>query len=82
VVNLKDGRSLTGVVRTAGDKVRVGDSKGVVTEVSRDAVEEMKPSAGSTMPEGIPKLLGPARMRDLMTFLLTPPPDRAGPKPK
>jgi putative heme-binding domain-containing protein len=86
VVSLKDGRVLTGVVRTAGGRVRVGDAKGVVTEVGRDAVEEMKPSPASTMPEGIPKLLGPARMRDLMTFLLTSSPsmprDHPGPRPK
>jgi putative heme-binding domain-containing protein len=85
-VTLKDGRTLTGVIRTSGDKVRVGDTKGVVTEVSRDEVEGMKPSSVSTMPEGLPKQLGPARMRDLMTFLLTPPPsmprDGAGPRPK
>jgi hypothetical protein len=34
----------------------------------------MTPSAVSTMPEGLPRLLGPERMRDLMTFLLTAPP--------
>jgi putative heme-binding domain-containing protein len=85
-VNLKDGRTLTGVVRTSGDKLRIGDTKGVSTEVSRGDVESMKPSSVSTMPEGLPKQLGPARMRDLMTFLLTPPPsmprDTAGPRPK
>src|SRR5690606_98967 len=36
--------------------------------------------------EGLPKQLGPERMRDLMTFLLTPPPqmprDHAGPRPQ
>jgi putative heme-binding domain-containing protein len=74
LVQLTDGRSLTGVVRTAGDRVRVGDTKGAVTEVSRANVEQMTPSAVSTMPEGLPKLLGPERMRDLMTFLLTDPP--------
>ncbi len=86
VVNLRDGRTLTGVVRTVGGKVRVGDSKGVVKEFSRDDVEQMSPARISTMPEGIPKLLGPEGMRDLMTFLLTPPPsmprDHPGPRPK
>lgn len=73
-VQLADGRSLTGVVRTAGEKVRVGDTKGVVTEVAKADVERMTPASVSTMPEGLPKLLGPERMRDLMTFLLTQPP--------
>jgi putative heme-binding domain-containing protein len=85
VLRLKDGRSLTGVVRTAGGRLRVGDNKGVVTEIAKDDVEEMTPSAVSTMPEGLPKELGPERMRDLMTFLLTEPAmprDLPGPRPK
>jgi putative heme-binding domain-containing protein len=73
-VQLADGRTLIGVVRTAGDKVRVGDKNGVVVEVAKAAVESMTPAAISTMPDGLPKLLGPERMRDLMTFLLTAPP--------
>jgi putative heme-binding domain-containing protein len=85
-VSLKDGRVLTGVVRQVGDKVRVGDTKGVLTIVDRREVEEMTPSSVSTMPEGLPKQLGAERMRDLMTFLLTPPPhmprDNPGPRPK
>ena len=86
VVELKDGRTLTGVVRTVGTKVQVGDNKGVVTEVNRADVESMKPSAVSTMPDDLLKLLGPTRTRDLLTFLLTPPPqmprDYVGPRPK
>ncbi|MFO0929630.1 MAG: ThuA domain-containing protein [Gemmataceae bacterium] len=86
VVSLTDGRILTGVVRTVGDTVRIGDTRGQVTVVRRDAVEEMRPSPVSTMPEGIPQLLGPARMRDLMAFLLTTAPalprDYPGPRPK
>jgi putative heme-binding domain-containing protein len=74
VLQLADGRLLTGVVRTLGDRVRVGDSKGFITEVARTDVEQMTASPVSTMPEGLPKLLGPERIRDLMTFLLTEPP--------
>jgi putative heme-binding domain-containing protein len=85
VLRLKDGRSLTGVVRTFGDRLRIGDNKGIVTEIAKSDVEEMTPSPVSTMPEGLPKELGPERMRDLMTFLLTEPSmprDLAGPRPK
>lgn len=74
VLQLANGRTLTGVVRTVGDKLRIGDAKGVVTEVARADVEQMAPSAISTMPEGLPQLVGPERLRDLMTFLLTDPP--------
>ena len=50
------------------------------------SIEELRPLSISTMPEGLPKLIGPDRLRDLLTFLLTPPPqmprDLAGPRPK
>jgi putative heme-binding domain-containing protein len=85
VIHLKDGRTLTGVVKTAGDRLRIGDTKGIISEIAKDDVEEMTPSAVSTMPEGMPKELGPERMRDLMTFLLTEPSmprDLSGPRPK
>ncbi len=73
-LELTDGRVLTGVVLSAGDRVRVGDSQGKVVEVRRADVARMTPSSVSTMPEGLPKTLGPERMRDLMTFLLSEPP--------
>jgi len=74
VVEMTDGRTFIGLVRTAGDKLRIGDEKGVVFEVAKADVEKLTPAPRSIMPEGLPKLIGPARMRDLMTFLLTPPP--------
>ena len=64
----------------------IGDSKGVTTELKRSDIEEMHAAPVSTMPEGLPEQLGPQRMRDLLTFLLTPPPqmprDYPGPRPK
>jgi putative heme-binding domain-containing protein len=71
VVELKDGRVLTGVVRTDEDRMMVGDNKGVVTAFRKSDVEQIHASSVSTMPEGLPNLLGPERLRDLMTFLLT-----------
>jgi putative heme-binding domain-containing protein len=86
IVRLDDGRTLTGVVQNAGGKLRIGDIKGLVTEVDSADIAEMRPSPISTMPEGLPKLLGPERLRDLMTFLLTAAPqmprDYAGPRPR
>jgi type 1 glutamine amidotransferase len=49
----------------------VGDNKGVVTAFRKSDVEQIHASSVSTMPEGLPNLLGPERLRDLMTFLLT-----------
>jgi putative heme-binding domain-containing protein len=73
-VSLRDGRVLTGAVRTDGDRLLVGDLEARVTTVRQSDVAEMTPTARSVMPEGLPKVLGPDRMRDLLTFLLTPPP--------
>jgi putative heme-binding domain-containing protein len=85
-VVLSDGRVLSGVVRSRGDKVSIGDVQGKRTEVERSEVEEIEPAPISTMPDGLPKQLGPDRVRDLLTFLLTPPPqmphDYPGPRPK
>jgi putative heme-binding domain-containing protein len=72
-VDLLDGRSLTGSVRTQGDRLLVGDVAGKVTTIDRADVEAMTPSRASIMPEGLPKALGPDRLRDLMTFLVTEP---------
>src|SRR5262249_23504506 len=41
VVNLTDGRSLTGVVRSDGSKLTVGDKDGKTTTVDRSAVESL-----------------------------------------
>jgi putative heme-binding domain-containing protein len=71
---LTDGRTLTGVVRTVGDTIEVGDANGSVTRVLKSEVDDMQPAAVSTMPDNLVKELGEERLRDLMTFLLTPPP--------
>jgi putative heme-binding domain-containing protein len=74
VVGLKDGRVLTGVVRSGtDDTVVIGDNTGKETTVPRAHIESMAPSPVSVMPEGLDKALGPEKMRDLLTFLLTEP---------
>jgi putative heme-binding domain-containing protein len=86
VLRLADGRTLTGVVQNIGGKLRVGDLKGTLTEIDPADVTEMRASSLSTMPADLPKQLGEARLRDLMTFLLVPAPqmprDYVGPRPK
>ncbi|MBW3599678.1 MAG: ThuA domain-containing protein, partial [Planctomycetes bacterium] len=82
---LHDGRVLTGVVAADGDMLLVGDQQGNQHEIDRADVEEMVPSPISIMPQDIDKQLGADAMRDLLTFLLTPPPrmpsDLAGAPP-
>lgn len=85
LVTLKNGRTLTGSLRTEADRLLVGDEKGQEISLRRDEIEELQPAARSVMPEGLPKQLGAERMRDLLTFLLTEPPhmprDAKGPPP-
>lgn len=74
VVTLSDGRVLTGTLRTEGDQLQLADTNGKVTLIRRDEIEDVIPSRDSIMPEGLPKQLGPAKIADLLTFLLTEPP--------
>lgn len=73
VVALADGRVLNGTLRTDGDRLIVADTNGHKTVVARAEVEASSPSAVSIMPEGLDVALGPERLRDLLTFLLTDP---------
>jgi putative heme-binding domain-containing protein len=72
-VALADGRVLLGTLRNDGDHVIVGDTSGKQTIVDRSDVEETSPSLASIMPEGLDTTLGPDRLRDVLTFLLTDP---------
>jgi hypothetical protein len=73
-VSLNDGKSMTGVVRTLGNELQIGDGHGRVTVVRRDRVERLRPTARSIMPEGIAEKLGPEKMKHLLTYLLRVPP--------
>jgi len=72
LVELKDGRVLTGTVRTeADDKVRVFGADAAETVVPRSAVERLQARTVSLMPQGYAEQLGEERLRDLLTFLTT-----------
>jgi putative heme-binding domain-containing protein len=74
VVELADGRVLTGVPRDAGGgKLVVGTTDGREVVVARAQVEQLTPSRQSVMPEGVDRILGPDKLRDLLTYLLTDP---------
>ncbi|HZU37777.1 MAG TPA: hypothetical protein VFA18_17790, partial [Gemmataceae bacterium] len=73
IVELANGRVLTGTLRTDGDQLRIGDTTGTETVIPRNAVLSLKPSSVSIMPQGLDKMLGRERLRDLLTFLLTEP---------
>jgi putative heme-binding domain-containing protein len=69
-----DGHVLTGTVRTDGDRLIVSNGQAEEKTIARSDVEEFEATEMSIMPEGIPKLLGPDRLRDLLAFLLIEPP--------
>jgi putative heme-binding domain-containing protein len=73
-VRLKDGSVYNGIIRSVGEKFIVrGDYEGEAEPISRDQVAFVAPSTVSIMPPGLDQGLGAAKMRDLMTFLLTRP---------
>ncbi len=74
VVHLDDGRVLTGILQTREGKLWLGDAEGKWTELDRAAIDLLEPSAVSVMPQGILDKLPPDQVRDLLTYLLTPPP--------
>jgi putative heme-binding domain-containing protein len=76
LITTRDGRVLTGRLMpdAPGDRLRIADQKGEVVELTRDEIESLQPAAQSLMPEGLVATLGAARIRDLLAFLLLPPP--------
>ncbi|MCI0541870.1 MAG: DUF4038 domain-containing protein, partial [Verrucomicrobiales bacterium] len=75
-IELKDGESLTAVIAgDTGDELLLADPAGKTTHVAKSRIASTRPSALSLMPEGLLDRLGPAQVRDLMTFLLTERPE-------
>jgi putative heme-binding domain-containing protein len=74
VVALSDGRILTGVLQSEGDHLLLGDEKGIITKLVASDIESMVASKTSVMPGGIVQKLTEQQMKDLLTYLMTPPP--------
>jgi len=70
----KTGKALTGAIRTDGDQVRIGDANGNTTMLRRDEIDELKPAKVSVMPDELAEELGEDQLRDLLAYLLLPPP--------
>ncbi|XZE46238.1 ThuA domain-containing protein [Pirellulaceae bacterium SH467] len=73
-VELHDGSKRSGVLRTIEGRLLLGDSTGALQPLAQDRIREKKVIEGSVMPEGLLDDLSEEEVRDLMTFLLTPPP--------
>jgi putative heme-binding domain-containing protein len=74
VYELTDGRVFTGASRTIDAKLHIADKDGKVTVISPSDIESVQASKTSIMPDGLVKDLGEEKLRDLLTYLLTPPP--------
>lgn len=73
---LKDGRSLTGVVRGRGARTLTLEMAGQSATVDRTDIAKEEFSTLSMMPEGILEQLTEQETRDLMAFLMSPAPPR------
>ncbi|MDG3004794.1 c-type cytochrome [Paludisphaera mucosa] len=70
-VSLKDGRVAAGVVRAEGpDAIRVVDAEAKSATFPRAEIEEFRPGTTSIMPVGLVPVLGEARLRDIVAYLM------------
>ncbi len=74
IVVINDGRVLTGVLRTKDGATVIGNQQGEETILATGEIENMKPADVSIMPTGVMEKLSTEEQRDLMTYLLTSPP--------
>jgi type 1 glutamine amidotransferase len=72
---LKNEESLSGVlVGSTEIESKFADATGKITTVKKSEIASMKPSSISLMPEGLLEPLNAQQRKDLLTYLLMPPP--------
>jgi putative heme-binding domain-containing protein len=72
IVATRDGRILTGVVRTeADDWLELADAEAKVTRIPRSAIDERRVGSVSIMPADLVEALAPIEFADLISFLAT-----------
>jgi putative heme-binding domain-containing protein len=70
LVSTRGGRILTGqIVAQSGDSITVRDAEDRRTTLTRDAIETLKESPTSLMPEGLYRQFNPEQIRDLFRYL-------------
>lgn len=73
--NLLDGRKITGiVVESTAKTITILDAQNKSTKVSREDLEDLKPSTVSMMPEKLLDTLSDQQICDLFAFLRSDPP--------
>ena len=72
-VATKDGQVVVGVVRADGpDTIQVTDTNARPTTITRNQIQQIRPSATSVMPIGLTGALGLESIRDLIAYLTAP----------
>jgi putative heme-binding domain-containing protein len=73
-ITLNDGNVLAGVPREAPNQsLIIGEPGGAEKTIRRSDIRSMAALPTSIMPHGLDGILGPQRMKDLLTFLLAEP---------
>jgi putative heme-binding domain-containing protein len=73
-IEMKDGRSLSGIVNAeTGTTLTLVQSGGVQEKILRSDVAEMRASGLSLMPEGLEQNMSPQDLADLIAYLKTSP---------
>lgn len=68
-----DGRVHTGVLASKSDEtIRLISTEGKTTVIRRDAIDEMRSTGVSLMPEGLERDLTGQRLADLIAYLISP----------
>ena len=68
-VKLKNGDVLAGLITGDGENLLVTEGVGKTTAVKRAEVSTLAPSDISIMPDNYKDLLGPEKLKDVITFL-------------
>jgi putative heme-binding domain-containing protein len=72
IVDLKDGRVLTGIVGEKKERTLSIQSLNEKLTVERSEIENIQPSSVSLMPDGLLDTLNDDEKRDLIAYLMTP----------
>ncbi|MCA9177881.1 MAG: HEAT repeat domain-containing protein [Planctomycetales bacterium] len=72
LIRLDDGRQFAGLILSeSGSRLRVRTSDQQELEISREAIEAMKPSDVSVMPAGLKQTMTDGQLQDLVAYLRT-----------
>lgn len=72
IVNVKDGRTLTGIITARSERTLTIQTMTEALTVERAAVSGIEGSSLSLMPEGLLESLTALQVRDLIAYLMHP----------